>query len=483
MIQYRAIAYMAGLMLWIFIIMLLIPLVMSLWEDGQSTNTFLKSMGITAAAGTALLIIGKRPDSHISARTGFLLTLVFWFMLPAAAMVPMYLLLGGEDVSFVDALFESVSAITTTGATVLSGLDDMPRSVLMYRQMLQWLGGLGIVVLAITIAPLMNTRTSHFARIDLGAIHETELAPRIIKTAQYLWIIYSLLTLTCAAAYWVAGMNLFDAIAHAFSTVAIGGFSTHDASLAYFDSPFIEAVAVVFMLIASVNFGLHFRAMFRLQFDHYLFNTELQFFLFYTVALSALVVGVLHFVGDQGIGEAVRYGVFTTVSFITTTGFASTDHTVFPSVVPFLLVLGACFGGCGGSTSGGIKSFRILVLTRQSITQFKKVLHPYGVFHTRAGDENASPSVIDAILAFFILYVFVYVVIFLVLMLCGLDFITAFSASGATLNNAGPGLGDIGGTYETLPDIAKLVMCLAMLLGRLEIVTLLVLLTPFFWRI
>jgi trk system potassium uptake protein TrkH len=387
-------------------------------------------------------------------------------------------------VSLSDAVFESVSGLTTTGATVLVGLDSLPRSVLFYRQQLQWMGGLGIIVLAVAILPMLGIGGMQLYRAETpGPMKDSKLTPRITETAKALWYIYLGLTVACGLGYWAAGMDGFDAVAHAFSTVAIGGFSTHDASIGYFESPLIEAVAVVFMVLAGANFALHFMAWRRMSLQPYRQDSEFKTYLGILIVVSLITVLYLIITATfPTTWEAVHHGVFQTVSIATTTGFTTSGYHGWPGFLPVLLIFLSFVGGCAGSTGGGIKVIRVLLLYKQGLREVKRLVHPNAQIAVKIGRQPLADCVIEAVWGFFAAYVAVFAVIMLVLMASGLDQVTAFSAVAATINNLGPGLGDVSANYSGLSDFAKWWLCLAMLLGRLEIFTLLILFTPAFWR-
>jgi len=316
-----------------------------------------------------------------------------------------------------------------------------------------------------------------------GPIKDNKLTPRITETAKALWYIYLTLTIMCMLAYWGAGMNLFDAITHSFSTVAIGGFSTHDASLGYFDSAAIKIVAIIFMFLGGVNFALHFVAFRNWNIKAYLQDTEFKVYFQVLLLVSIIAVLFLQLSGTiESYSEALLMGVFHVVSIATTTGFAATEFHLWPAFLPVLLIFTSFIGGCAGSTGGGMKVIRVVLLLKQGMREMKRLIHPSAVILVKIGKKPVADSVIDAVWGFFAIYVAVFVIMMLLLMASGLDQITSFSAVAATLNNLGPGLGDVAKNYASINDFSKWVLSFGMLLGRLEIFTLLVLLTPAFWR-
>jgi len=387
-------------------------------------------------------------------------------------------------VSFTDAAFESMSGLTTTGATVLTGLDDLPRALLWYRQQLQWMGGMGIIVLAVAILPLLGVGGMQLFKAETpGPIRDNKLTPRIAETARNLWYIYLGLTVACALAYWAAGMDAFDAIAHSFTTVAIGGFSTYDASIGHFDSVAIEMVAIAFMVLGGMNFALHFLVLHRATWKPYRRDEELRAYLLVLGSAIVLVVGFMLWSGftDQ-FGDALRRGVFHVVSIATTTGYATDSFYLWPGFLPVLLILLSFIGGCTGSTGGGMKVVRVLLLVKQGLREIKRLIHPHARIAVKVNGKEAPDRVVQAVWGFLAAYVMVFVVMMLGLMASGLDQVTAFSAVAASLNNLGPGLGEVGPNFQSINDFSKWVLVVAMLMGRLEIFTVLVLLSPAFWR-
>ena len=473
-----------GLLLMLFSLLgNLPPLLISLIYSDGSAAAFLYSIGILFSTGLMLWLITSSQHKELSNRDGFMVVTLFWAVLGTAGCLPL-LFSPATELSLTDAVFESISGLTTTGATVISGLDELPESILFYRQLLQWLGGMGIIVLAVALLPMLGIGGMQLYRAESpGPVKDTKLVPRLAETAKSLWLIYLTLTLICALAYWAVGMSLFDAVSHSFSTVAIGGFSTHDSSLAYFDSPLVESIAIVFMVIAGINFALHFFAFQKKQFRHYLHDPEFKFYAFILCSVSIVTVLVLTFNGTyDSFWEALRRGVFQVVSFATTTGFATADFNSWPLFLPYVLLYAAIIGACAGSTGGGMKVIRILLIFKQGFREVQRLIHPRAVIPIKLGKKVMSDRVVESVWGFFAVYVMAFMVMLLALLATGLDIITAFSAVGACINNLGPGLSGVAETYGALPGPAKWILCLAMLLGRLEVFTLLVLFTPMFWK-
>ena len=469
-----------GGLLMLFSVAQLLPVGVAFFYGEQAATPFLAAFGINLVAGAVLWFSG-RGEVDLRAREGFLITVLFYLGLGLTGAIPM-LLASGTD-TFTDAAFESLSGLTTTGATVLTGLDDLPRSVLFYRQLLQWLGGMGIIVLAVAVLPMLGVGGMQLYRAESpGPIKDSKLTPRIAHTAKALWYIYLGLTVLCGFAYWVAGMNGFDAICHAFSTVAIGGFSTHDLSIGYFDSAAIETVAIVFMALAGISFALHFAALARRSLFLYWQDAELRLYLGALALVGTLVVATLLLHG-QDASQAFRDGLFQAVSFATTTGFTTAEYSAWPALAPVAMVFAAFAGGCAGSTAGGLKMYRVLLIFRQGFREIRRLIHPNGIFHIKLGERIVPNRVVEAVWGFFCVYLIVFTtMVCLLLGISDLDFATAFSAVAANLNNLGPGLGEVASNYGSLPKSCKWVLMVAMLLGRLEIFTLLVVLTPEYWK-
>ncbi|AOU96729.1 potassium transporter [Acidihalobacter yilgarnensis] len=481
--QPRVIQRILGLLLLVFSFTLLPPAGVGLIYGDVAIRPFIEAFLITAATGFALWWPVRRERRDLRLRDGFLVAVSFWLVLGLFGAIPLALA-SAPHLSITDAVFESMSGLTTTGATVIVGLDELPKSILFYRQELQWLGGMGIIVLAVAVLPMLGVGGMQLYRAETpGPIKDAKLTPRIAETAKALWYIYLGLTVSCAVAYWLAGMDVFDAIAQSFSTVSIGGFSTHDASLGYFRSPEIEGVAIVFMLLAGANFGLHFVALRRMSLRPYWQDAEFRTYFGILAALAAITIGYLYIMGHYThFGTDFRQGLFQAVSIGTTTGFTTAAYHHWPGFLPALLIFASFIGGCAGSAGGGIKVVRFLLLFKQGVRELMRLVHPSGQFAVKIGRRPVDDRVIDAVWGFFAAYVATFSVFMLLLMATGLDQVTAFSAVAACMNNLGPGLGAVGDNYAQLNPYAKWVLSMAMLFGRLEIFTPLVLFTPGFWR-
>lgn len=437
---------------------------------------------ITAALGLALWWPVRRVRHPLRLRDGFLITTAAWLLASLVSTMPF--MLAPPALSFTHAAFEAISGLTTTGATCIEGLDGLPRSMLLYRQSLNFYGGLGLVLLAVAILPMLRVGGMQLFRAEAtGPTKDTKLTPRIAETAKALWKVYVGLNVLCALAFWGAGMSLFDAICHALSTVSTAGFSTHDASFGYWNNPMIELVAICFMCVGAINFGLHYIAWRRATTAPYHHDTELRLFFQLSLAVSVVIALVLWLGGEYpGVGEAIRHAAFQTVSNLTTTGFTLDDFSVWPSFTPLLLVLIAFVGGSSGSTSGGMKVARVTMAMRQGLREVKQLVHPKGQFIVKMGGRQVSEHIVLSVGGFCTLYVFCFALLMLALAGVGLDPVTAFAAAAASINNLGPGLGEISVHFGTLPAPAVWICSFGMLLGRLEVFTVLVLFAPSFWR-
>jgi len=482
-VRLAAIQRIVGVLLALFSLTMAAPLAVSWWYADGAALPFALSFVLILAAGAVLWWPVRAARRELTVRDGFLVVVVFWVSLGLIGSLPL-LLAERPALGLADAVFESVSGLTTTGATVITGLDALPRSILFYRQWLQWLGGMGIIVLAVAILPMLGVGGMQLYRAETpGPVKDSKLTPRIAETAKALWYIYLGLTVACALGYWLAGMEPFDAIGHSFSTVAIGGFSTHDASMRFFDDPEVEAVAVLFMVLSGVNFALHFAALRGRSLRTYLRDAEFRAYVLLLAMVSLVTTAYLIGSGTQpDLAVAVREGVFQGVSISTTTGFTTSDYHAWPGFLPVLLLFASFVGGCAGSTGGGLKVIRVLLLVRQGAREIVRLIHPRALVPIKIGSQTMPQRVVDAVWGFFGVYVITFVVILLALLAIGLDQVTAFSAVAASMNNLGPGLGAVATSYAGLDAAAKWILALAMLLGRLEVFTLLVVLSPAFWR-
>lgn len=482
-IQIRVVQRVVGILLSLFSFTLTTPLLVGLLyrDPANSITPFVGAFFATATVGLCLYLPVKDHVGQLRLRDGFLVVVLFWAVLGIFGGLPFYLY-SALDMSVAAAIFESMSGLTTTGATVIVGLDLLPKSILFYRQQMQWLGGMGIIVLAIAILPILGIGGQQLFKAETPGISKDKLTPRIAGTAKALWFIYLGLTLLCMLAYWAVGMTFFDAVGHSFSTVAIGGFSTHDNSIGYFDSAAVEMVAVVFMLISGVNFALHFTAYRKYDLRHYWRDEEFRTYIFIALSLTIITSGYLYLSETSDWKDSLRNGLFHVVSIGTTTGFTSEEYFNWPGFLPILLLFASFAGGCSGSTGGGMKVIRILLLFKQAQRELRRLLHPYANIVVKVGRQTMSNRMIDLVWGFFACYLALLAIMLLLLMAAGLDQVTAFSAVVACLNNLGPGLGFVAANYSSLGDFSLSVLSVAMLFGRLEIFTLLILFTPAFWK-
>ena len=481
--QLAVILRILGILLSLFSFTMIPPLIISLVTNDGSITPFLLAFIIILLTGLAFWLPVKNFKNDLRLRDGFVVVVIFWVGLGVAGSIPL-LISKTPDLSITNAIFESISGLTTTGATIITEIDNLPKSILFYRQELQWLGGMGIIVLAVAILPMLGIGGMQLYRAETpGPVKDTKLTPRITETAKSLWYIYLTMTIVCALSYYFAGMNSFDAIAHSFSTVSIGGFSTHDQSIGYFNNSLVEFVAMFFMLASGINFSLHFLAFKNANIKPYLGDDELRVYLKILLIICIVCSSYNAISGDyETMKEAIRDSFFQTISIATTTGFTTTEFQNWSGFLPLLLIISCFIGACAGSTGGGIKVIRVLLLFKQGIREIKRLIHPNAIFTIKINDKPISERIIEAVWGFLAVYVVVFTILLLVLMATEIDFITAFSALSACINNLGPGLGEVSQNYYTLSDLAKWVLCFAMLLGRLEIFTLLVLFSPSFWR-
>jgi len=473
-----------GMMLILFSVTYLLPILTSLiYQDGVLVD-FVLAMLMTFLSGVLMWTLTRRYKGELSIRHGFLLVVVMWTAIPAFATLP--LLLVFPNLSITDAYFEAMSGITTTGATMLTGLDSLPPAINIWRHELQWLGGMGIIVLAVAVLPLLGVGGRQLFKAETpGPMKDASLTPRITETARNLWLVYFGITVACLLSLKALGMSWLDAVCHAFATMSTGGFSTHDASVGYFNSPAIEAVMIVFMLIAGVSFATHFLAWRTRSLKLYLFDAE-------AVAMVGLILasclGIALFLWWKGTYPAfltaLRHASFNLVSMATDSGFASVDFGQWPIFAPMWMLFLSCIAVSSGSTGGGIKMIRTLILFRQAGREFTKLLHPAAVNPMKIGGQVVPNNIVFAVLGFIFMYFMSVTILTFALMASGLDFISALTAIIACINNAGPGLGLVGpaGNYAGLSVFQAWVCTVAMLAGRLEIFTLLIIFTPRFWQ-
>ena len=451
------------------------------YGDGQE-GIFYISFLLTLTAGVLLWLPNWHAHQELSVRDGFLVVTLFWVLLGVVGALPFMI---GLHWSLTDAVFESISGFTTTGATVIaSGIDQLPPSIQYHRQQLNFLGGMGIVVLAVAVLPMLGVGGMQLYRAETSGVTKNEkLTPRIAETARSLWLVYFALTAACALAFWAAGMSLFDAIGHSYAAVGTGGFSTHDASFGYWNSPLIDGIGIFFMLAGGANFAVHFLVWQRRSLWPLVRDSEVRAFGLIFLVSSLFVAATLALTGTYDNGwQALRHGAFQVASILTSTGFTTAVFADWPLYLPLVLVTLSFIGGCAGSTAGGIKVVRIQLLGKLGLRQLFLLAHPQAISHIKLGRRTVSDQIMFSVWGFYVLYISSTLLLTIAMMGAGLDFVSAFGAVQATINLCGPGLGKVAVTYAEVNDTVKWLGSFAMLLGRLEIFTLLILFLPAYWR-
>ena len=479
-----AVAHVLGLMMAFFAVTFLMPLICAvIYQDGMFID-FAAAAAINVVLGLAIAAATRRYKRELKPRDGFLLVTLSWILMSGSAAVPLLIALPG--LSFTDAYFEAMSGLTTTGSTVLSGLDNLPPSINLWRHALHWFGGIGIIVLAVAILPLLGVGGMQLYKAETpGPMKDEKLTPRITETAKALWVTYSLITVAGIIALRVAGASWLDAICHTFSAMGLGGFSTHDASVGWFDSLAIELILIVLMLAASMNFARHFVAIRRLTLKPYTKDSEAKALLVMLGFSILLIAALLVARGTYpDFGTALRHAAFNVVSVASTTGFVSQNYELWPVFAPVWMIFLSCIVCSTGSTGGGIKMFRTLLLARQASREMKQLVHPSAVLPIRIGGQVIPDRIAASVLAFIFLYFQTIAVLTFALLLSGMPLVPALTSIVASVNNLGPGLGPTGpaGNYQSLTDLQTWICTVAMLLGRLEIFSVLVLFTAAFWR-
>ena len=484
MVRILAVLNVLSVVIMAFALCLFFPLAWSFLLGDAAQAAYNEAIVLTAFAGALLWVLTRKRRRELQPRDGFLLVGLVWTVLPAFATLPLMFYL--PQLSFTDAYFETVSGLTTTGATVLSGLDALPPSINIWRTFLVWIGGMGVMVLAVAVLPLLGVGGSQLYKAETpGPMKDTKLTPRIAESAKGLWLVYLMITIACLLAYRIAGMNWLDAMMHAFSTMGLGAFSSHDASYAYWNSPAVEAVAIYFMLLAGMNFGTHFLAWRRWSFGPYVRDPEAWLYLL--VVLGSVFGVAYYLLANQTYASfwtALRFSAFNVVSIATTTGYSNTDFNLWPIFAPVWMLFLCSFATCSGSAGGGIKMIRAELMARQAVREMTRIIHPRAVVPVKLAGAPVENNIIFAVLAFILVYNGAVIIMTMLLAASGLDIITAFSAVIACINNTGPGLNKVGPatTYAALNDFQIWICTIAMLLGRLELFTLLVVFTPGFWR-
>lgn len=472
-----------GVLLVGFSLALLVPLLLSYYLKDGADSAYDEAFLLTFVTGASLWWSARNSTGELKVRDGFLMVVLVWTVLPAFACLPFILQLG---VSFTDAYFEAVSGLTTTGSTVLPNLDKLPASINFWRGLLVWLGGMGLIVLAVAVLPLLGIGGRQMFKAEApGPMKDSSLTPRMAETAKGLWAVYTAVTVACILLFHWGGMNWLDAFVHAFSVMGLGGFSTHDASFGHFDSPLLEGIAVVFMLIASLNFATHYLAIHGRSLRAYRDDPEARWVMLTLIGSVLFIAIYLHYKQVYpDFATALRHSAFSVVSIASTTGLSTVDYNLWPMFAPLWMLFLCSFATSAGSTGGGIKMIRALILYKQVYRELLRAMHPNAVWPVRIQGDPVPQNILTAVLAFGFAYMCLIVAMTLLLVFSDLDILTAFSAVVASINNTGPGLNQVGPstTYEVLTDFQTWVCTIAMLLGRLEIFTLLVVLTPAFWR-
>lgn len=477
--QVTSIFRMLGVLLMILSISFVPPILVAYGYEESHFSVFSYSFAITLGVGAIFWFLCRTKKMPLRTHEGFLIVALFWLTASIIGALPFYW--GVPEISLVDAFFESVSGITTTGSTIFTNLDNLPHSMLYYRQQLQFLGGISIVLLAVAIIPTLGIGGMQLFRTEMtGPVKDDKLTPRITYTAKATWLIYLGMTILCAVCYWLAGMSWFDAISHSFSTVSTGGFSTHNTSLAYFNNFAINVIAIIFMLLGAISFNLHFLLLKRKTIAVYTQDPEFRFF--FRILFSFWVI-VWITLSIQGNPERTSFiePLFQVVSSLTTTGFAMSGFSG-TAFIPILLLFSGMIGGCAGSTSGGVKTVRILLLQKLGGREILRLIHPHGQYVIKLGPKPINSRVIEALWGFFVIYVVVFTLLLLLLLIVEQDFYSTYSALIATFSNTGRGLGSLTQHFSGLSDYAKWILSFAMLTGRLEVFTILVLLSSAFWR-
>lgn len=475
----KGVVWTLGVLIILFGIGMMFPALVAVYYQSGHAAEFVLAGMLVSMLGVVMMSWAGEAPKQLSHKDGFLIVALAWVVLSLLGAVPF--LTTGITPSLIDALFESTSGLTTTGATVLTGLDDLPHAILFWRSMQEWLGGMGIIVLAVAVMPLLGVGGMQLFRAETPGPVKDKLTARVTETAKVLWFIYFGMTLVTAVSLWLAGMGLFDAVNHAMCTVAIGGFSTHDASIGFYDSLWIRGLIALFMLLAGINFTLHFVALRRgFSVTTYWRDEEFMTYIKWIFVLIFLV-GLMAVISGEGTWDEA---VFNTVAIATTTGYAVSDYALWPPGTAMLLLVAMFVGACAGSTGGGMKVVRVLLLFRQGMREVRRLIHPHAVIHVKLGKQSVQGPVVQALWGFFVLYMVCFAVVSILVAVSGVDITTAISATAACITNTGPGFGDVGpaSNYASLPDMAKAVLMFGMVLGRLEIFTFFVLLVPEFWR-
>lgn len=482
MMHWRSIIRIVGLLISLLSVFMLIPaLIAIIYRDGGG-KIFIQSFLVAFILGTILWLPNRKNKSELNTREGFLIVVLFWVVLGAIGAFP-FIFDNHLNLDLTTAFFESFSGLTTTGATSIIHLESLPKALLFYRQLLQWIGGMGIIVLAVAILPLLGVGGMQLYRAEIpGPQKDSKVQPRIAQTAKTLWAIYLFLTIVCALCLWCAGMNPFDAISHSFSAISMGGFSTHDNSLAYFNNPVINYIITFFLILSGCNFALHFNVFNQFSLKPYFKDQEFRVFLMILISLITISIIVIYFGEMKGVKTTLDRVILQVVSTATTTGFYIDNIYQWPPLLPILLLCASFIGGCAGSIGGGMKVVRILLLFMQGSRELKRLVHPNAIYSLKLNNRVLPERIIESVWGFFSAYALVFLISFFLVMANGDSAMDAFYIVSSSLNNLGIGIDAASDTFHNVSNTVKWVMVIDMLFGRLEIFTLLVIFTPAFWK-
>ncbi len=481
MLNLRAINNIVGALLLFLTISLIPPALISWYYGGSDLKGFLVTIVLCGVTGSLVFLATRKHGEELRVKDGFMIVTISWLLFAAFGALPFYI--SGGIPSYTDAFFETMSGFSTTGATILTNIEALPHGLLFWRSQTHWMGGMGIILLSLAILPLLGVGGMQLFKAEVPGPTPDKLTPRIKHTAELLWGVYVLLTGVEVALLMLGGMNWFDATCHAFGTLATGGFATKNASIGHYNSAYVDYVVTLFMLFAGMNFSLHYRAL-RGKWNIYILDHEARFFLGAIGVATLLVWFSVWKQGNAGIELSFRQAIFQTVSIITTTGYGTADYETWSPTARAILFILMFFGGCAGSTGGGPKIIRLLILLKFAFNEVKRLIHPQAVLPVRIGNNVIPREIITNIAGFFLFYIGLFIAGVLFMSMLGLNFETALGGVAATIGNIGPALGDLGPTdnYSFIPDVGKWVLSILMLVGRLEIFTVLIIFTPFFWK-
>jgi len=481
--QFKAVLKVLGMLLTFFSFSMLVPVFVALYFHDTQLSPYIFAFLLTFVVGLALWLALGRHNVELKVRDGFLIVLLFWTVLSAFSSLP-FLLALHHHFTFTDALFESVSGFTTTGMSAIDNLDRLPPALLYYRQQLQFLGGMGIIVLAVAILPLLGVGGMQLYKAETpGPMKDEKLTPRIAETAKAVWFIYVGLVVLCALSFWAAGMPVFDAVEEAFATISTGGFSTHNSSFAYYHSSLIDLIAVFYMFLGGVNFSLHYLAAAGVSLKAYWRDVEFRYYVWILFFVCLIVTSLLAFYQVyHDVWKDFVEALFNIVSIATTTGFVAGAYTQWPLFIPFLLMLIGLIGACGGSTSGGFKILRVVIIKSQVTRELRRLIHPQAIYPIRLGRRILSDNILEAVWAFAAAYFGIFILGIILVMSTGVDLESAFGACASALGNIGAGIGKYAYSLAAINTFSKWVLIILMLAGRLEVFTLIIIFSRTFWK-